>query len=82
MVAGPVELRQCHSRNVGLREGGEERRGPEAGMKERGREMEMSQHIHDHVPLLAQRLLFGCFHSTSLQWQGHTQCEPSAHKPM
>lgn len=59
-------------------EGGEGRRGRE---RERGREKERGQDIHVHMPPSAQRLLFGFFHSTALQWPHCTRCEHSAHEP-
>lgn len=51
-----MSLQKCQSE--GRKEG---RRGPEGGEEERG------QDINVHIPPLAQRLLFGFFHSSALQ---------------
>lgn len=86
-----MELRQCHYRNVSQRRGKEEeargrrergRASEKEDTEKTGREREGGQHFHVHILPLAQRLLFGFFHSTGLQWQHCVQHEHSAHKPM
>lgn len=56
-----MELRQCHYRNVSQKGG---RKGGEGLREERE---ERGQDINVHMPPLAQRFLFGFFHSSALQ---------------